>query len=566
MTSIDELLAIPGDNITDIKAWINKTITQNTTDKNLTDLIMKLQFVSQDMQHNLDSIQDQLIQSTPGFQSIVHEIESNSHILNKDFQNISKDVSIMNTRNQTMMGELSTIYNTQKSIQLCMESVSEINNWEIKIKNLEKLFIERNEEKDNLSSIAQQLKLMKTRVLMLKNNMPDIYHKRYQIVKEYELKLETICIPYLNESFETSNYINFKFYSNIFCILDKEKEVEEQYFMNRLENIRLLSAHFSHSMNARNDENKNSTDFQSNRMSHLNQWLPEYLSAILEFFVKENEWCQQISVNNENANQMLSKLVVDICDEILIDIQQWLKIFISNNTSLEKIRNLVSIFQIFNKFYVNTNNCRLMNVEIQSPYLMNTRLTRDPLKLNENFGKLIYNLLKLMFKQLYIQLENEVMFSVFESGDGHCIRFIGENVENSLSFLDIIDRMNDSFFTVSDLMDVCSERFLCVSYGSLVVDIIKLFDVFIVHYIAHVDQLFERCAYNSSSVRSIKENDDDGNIENVMKSNVLRNNWILDLKSSFNLLIKINEMENKLQNIIQVQLLKFCESIKKLCG
>ena len=78
MTSIDELLSITSNDSSDIKEWVNKVISSDTSDKELKDLIMKLQFVSQDIDKSLDRLQDQLTQSIPGLRQVLNDIQTES--------------------------------------------------------------------------------------------------------------------------------------------------------------------------------------------------------------------------------------------------------------------------------------------------------------------------------------------------------------------------------------------------------------------------------------------------------------------------------------------------------
>ncbi len=88
MTSIDELLNIESDSISDIKSWINKVVSSDTSDKELKDLIMKLQFVSQDIDKSLDRLQDELSSSIPSFKQILCDIQQESISLKQDFQQV----------------------------------------------------------------------------------------------------------------------------------------------------------------------------------------------------------------------------------------------------------------------------------------------------------------------------------------------------------------------------------------------------------------------------------------------------------------------------------------------
>eukprot|EP01084_Bolivina_argentea_P294481 506685_1 len=167
MTSIDELLNIESDNISDIKSWINGVVSSDTSDKELKDLIMKLQFVSQDIDKSLDRLQDELSSSIPSFKQILSDIQQESISLKQDFQRINTDVSIIHERNQNVIGNLSSVHKVSTNINLCIDSLSEIHNWETKIKKVNKLFDLREFE-----LVSKELNLMKSRVEMLKNNMP----------------------------------------------------------------------------------------------------------------------------------------------------------------------------------------------------------------------------------------------------------------------------------------------------------------------------------------------------------------------------------------------------------
>merc|ERR1719242_343891 len=143
MTSLDALLNIESDDITDIKSWINGVVTTDSSDKELKDLVMKLQFVSQDIDKSLDRLQDQLTQSIPSLKQVLSDISTEAHSLRDDFSRINRDVQQIHERNQSVIGNLSDVHAVETQMNLCVDSLSEIHHWEVRIKRVHKLFEQR---------------------------------------------------------------------------------------------------------------------------------------------------------------------------------------------------------------------------------------------------------------------------------------------------------------------------------------------------------------------------------------------------------------------------------------
>merc|ERR1719242_558118 len=210
MTSLDALLNIESDDITDIKSWINGVVTTDSSDKELKDLVMKLQFVSQDIDKSLDRLQDQLTQSLPSLKQVLSDISTEAHSLRDDFARINRDVRVIDERNQSVIGNLSSVHSIERDMNLCVDSLSEIHHWEVRIKKVNKLFDER-----DLESVSKELAQMRSRVEMLKDNMPQLYQQRSVAMAELVDKLENMVIPYLHETFEKKDYRSFRQYAQI---------------------------------------------------------------------------------------------------------------------------------------------------------------------------------------------------------------------------------------------------------------------------------------------------------------------------------------------------------------
>ena len=247
MSSIDSLLGLKNHDPVAIKKWINSTINDSTGDDKLVELIMKLQLLSNDIDTSLDKLQDRLTQSMPGFRAVLKDISNESSSLRSDFVNITNDINVMNHRNHNLMGKLSTVYDVSKKMNLCIDSLSEIHNWEQRVSKIEKLFDSRNSESDTLDIISKELKIMSQRVEMLKKNMPELYSQRSLILNEFVDNLENMVIPHILDTIESKNYRNFRYYSAIMYDINKQSEIKKLYLISRLDTIRELTAHFSHS-------------------------------------------------------------------------------------------------------------------------------------------------------------------------------------------------------------------------------------------------------------------------------------------------------------------------------
>ncbi|ETO09608.1 hypothetical protein RFI_27769 [Reticulomyxa filosa] len=233
MSAIDELRNIKSDNSKEIIKWINKMVTKDTTDKQLSELIMKLQLVCQDMDSSVDR----------SFWNVLNDIQNESLLLQRDLNNIKQDVHKLQNKNNDTLKQLSVMHDVKSRMNMCIESLSEIHNWQTKLDRITKLF----EEKEHLDEISVELKNMKQRVQMLKENMPDLYVQRWQILENLSNDLETSVRPRLIESIEEHDYRLFRHYSTVLINIGKEAEIEKSYLISRLETLKELTLHFSHS-------------------------------------------------------------------------------------------------------------------------------------------------------------------------------------------------------------------------------------------------------------------------------------------------------------------------------
>ncbi len=144
MAAIDELRALKTkEDPQALKRWINNAISPNTSEKGLGELIMKLQLVSQDIDSSLDRLSEQLTQAIPGFWQVLTELNNESQGLRNDLKTTRKDVHKMSERNQNVMGVLSEVHSVKNKMAMCVDSLSEIHNWEARIQKIKKLFEER---------------------------------------------------------------------------------------------------------------------------------------------------------------------------------------------------------------------------------------------------------------------------------------------------------------------------------------------------------------------------------------------------------------------------------------
>ncbi len=95
---------------------------------------------------------------------------------------------------------------------------------------------------------------MSSRVSMLENNMPLLHKERSELLINFENDLEFMVIPHLIETIENHNYRSFRFYSTILSSIGKDKEIKNQYLMSRLDTVREICAHFSHSTHSGAEE------------------------------------------------------------------------------------------------------------------------------------------------------------------------------------------------------------------------------------------------------------------------------------------------------------------------
>uniref|UniRef100_U5EWI3 Conserved oligomeric Golgi complex subunit 7 n=1 Tax=Corethrella appendiculata TaxID=1370023 RepID=U5EWI3_9DIPT len=286
-----DISAFSDDNF-DAAEWINKTYknSENSQSKDVfvSSKLRKLQLYVQQVNSALEDTSQQVIQNMPRIMKEATVLAAETETLRKTMNGVQNEIAKVQ-RETSALGKLERLDDLKSKLQNAKQALQETDGWGKLTSELDDL-LERNDI--NLSS-EKLLALQKS--LAAQQGLPGQLEREIQ-VEDFKNRLEAIASPFVVQCFTSGDVEQSKKYVTIFNTMDRLSQLKQYY---RTVQKNLLQQNWIEI-----------TDAAEN--SGSNRFLRDFYDLLIEFFHKQQKWCQQVFDTNSEPILLISELLVSL--------------------------------------------------------------------------------------------------------------------------------------------------------------------------------------------------------------------------------------------------------------
>nr|CAG8582619.1 14750_t:CDS:2 [Entrophospora candida] len=329
-----------------VKAWINDAVSSSVKDatttvgkhskehevqlleNNVTILIEKLQFLSQEISHRLGKTVEDVTKSMPRILSDLQVMQEDTKNLKVDITKVKNSVNNVETdTGKTLLEQLKSLDLVKSRMEESHAVLQEAENWSNLEADANNIFASNDYQK--ASSRLHEAE----KSLIIFQNTPE-YEHRHKLLSELKNQLETKINPQLVVALSEHDISSCQMFYAIFCQIGRKKEFCNYYYESRKEHFVKLwqnaaiidvatmmndTSKQKHQQNppittiTTSSSNTFDSQNQSNSYKKFVEFLQEFYEELFMKLNKEYTWCGNVF---PDTNEIIITLIESIFDSL----------------------------------------------------------------------------------------------------------------------------------------------------------------------------------------------------------------------------------------------------------